>query len=123
MQIGGQLAEAAPGVLLLSSSCLDARRAIALGQYVAAGEAAPQPGCPELSVPVATTLWTMVHEQGGLVTLLLLLYCCLAGCLQAKVSVTSESKGAEVLLCHFEISLWDIDVKSALAVAPHICHP
>ncbi|KAL4438185.1 hypothetical protein ABPG77_010546 [Micractinium sp. CCAP 211/92] len=61
--IGGQLAEAATGVLLLSSSCLDARRAIALGQYVAAGEAVPQPGCPELSVPVATTLWTMVHEQ------------------------------------------------------------
>ncbi|KAL4448489.1 hypothetical protein ABPG75_005708 [Micractinium tetrahymenae] len=63
LAIGGQLAEAAPGVLLLSSSCLDTRRAIALGQYVAAGEAALQPGCPELCVPVETTLWTMVHEQ------------------------------------------------------------
>ena len=63
---GGQLAEAGCGVLLLSSSTLDTRRTIALGQYVAAGEAALQPGCPELCVPVAATLWTTVHEQGTL---------------------------------------------------------
>ncbi len=72
-------------MLLLSSSCLDARRAIALGQYVAAGEAALQPGCPELSVPVATTVWTIVHEQGGWDTRLLLRCCCLVGCLLAEV--------------------------------------
>jgi hypothetical protein len=63
---GGQLAEASPGVLLLSSSLasLDAKRAAALGQVVAAGEADLLPGCPELCVPVGATLWTMVHEQG-----------------------------------------------------------
>ncbi|KAI3426224.1 hypothetical protein D9Q98_008600 [Chlorella vulgaris] len=62
---GGQLAEASPGVLLLSSSLasLDAQRAAALGQVVAAGEADLLPGCPELCVPVGATLWTMVHEQ------------------------------------------------------------
>jgi hypothetical protein len=64
LAVGGQLAEAGPGVLLLSSSTLDTKRAIGLGQYMAAGEVALVPGCPELFVPVSATYWTMVHEQG-----------------------------------------------------------
>jgi hypothetical protein len=64
LAVGGQLAEAGPGVLLLSSSTLDTKRAIGLGQYMAAGEVALKPGCPELCVPVSATYWTMVNEQG-----------------------------------------------------------
>lgn len=63
---GGQLSEASPGVLLVASSALDTKRAIGLGQYMAAGEAALQPGCPELCVPIGATLWTTVHQQGAL---------------------------------------------------------
>ena len=34
---------------------------------MAAGQAAlGGPTCPELCVPVEATLWTLVHEQGGL---------------------------------------------------------
>jgi len=65
LAVGGQLAEAAPGVLLLSSSALDPKRAAGLGQCIAACEAALHPGCPELCVPVGATFWTMVHEQGA----------------------------------------------------------
>lgn len=64
LAVGGQLSEAAQGVLLLSSSTLDTKGAIGLGQYLAAGEAVLHPGCPELRVPVSATLWTVVHEQG-----------------------------------------------------------
>lgn len=53
LALGGQLAEASCGVLLLSSSTLDTKRAIGLGQYMAAGEAVLAPGCPELVVPVS----------------------------------------------------------------------
>lgn len=64
LAVGGQLAEASAGVLLLSSSTLDTKRAIGLGQYMAAGEAALAPGCPELCVPVGATLWTIMMQQG-----------------------------------------------------------
>lgn len=64
LALGGQLGEAAPGLLLLSSSALDARAAIGLGQLLAAGEAVLCPGCLELCVSVGATLWTMVQEQG-----------------------------------------------------------
>lgn len=62
---GGQLGEAASGVLLLSSDTLDAKRAATLGHLLAAGEAALRPSCPELCLPLGATLWTSVHEQGG----------------------------------------------------------
>jgi hypothetical protein len=65
LALGGRLGEAAPGVLLLSSSTLDAKRAASLGQLLAAGEAVLRPGCPELCVPMGATVWTTVHEQGG----------------------------------------------------------
>lgn len=66
LAVGGQLAEASGGVLLLCSSTLDTKRSIGLGQYMAAGQAAlGGPTCPELCVPVEATLWTLVHEQGG----------------------------------------------------------
>lgn len=65
LALGGQLAEASAGVLLLSSSTLDTKRAIGLGQYVAAGEAVLEPGCPELVVPVragAGGTWGVFRE-------------------------------------------------------------
>lgn len=52
LALGGQLSEASAGVLLLSSSTLDTKRAIGLGQYMAAGEAVLAPGCPEQVVTV-----------------------------------------------------------------------
>ena len=86
--LGGQLAEAAGGVLLLSSAVsLDAKRAIGLGQYLAAGQAVLDPGTGGSSdsaaaaaaeehcctVPTGATLWTMVHEQGeGVIAICLL---------------------------------------------------
>ena len=67
LAVGGQLAEASAGVLLLCSSSLDTKRSIGLGQYMAAGQAElGGPACPELCVPVEATMWTLVHEQGGL---------------------------------------------------------
>lgn len=66
LAVGGQLAEASSGVLLLCSSTLDTKRSIGLGQYMAAEQVAlGGPACPELCVPVGATLWTLVHEQGG----------------------------------------------------------
>ena len=61
-------------MLLLSSAVsVDAKRAIGLGQYLAAGQAVLNPGsgsgapwdvAEHCTVPIGATLWTVVHEQG-----------------------------------------------------------
>ncbi len=61
--VGGQLAAANGGVLLLSSASLDTKRALGLARCLAAGQAALAPGCPELCVPVTAAAWCLVAEQ------------------------------------------------------------
>ena len=64
--MGGAVAQASAGVLLLSSSSLTTKQALGLAQAVHAGQVALQPGCPELSVPITATLWTEVNAIDAL---------------------------------------------------------
>lgn len=74
LALGGQVAEASGGVLLLHSR-LKGKHGAALASALLAGSVALAPNAPELAVRLSPSVWCLVEDQGEL-----LAGCCFIVC-------------------------------------------
>lgn len=69
LAMGGTLAEANGGVLLLNTAQLAAKGGMALAGCLRAGSVSLQPNLPEATVPISPTVWCLAQDQGELLSM------------------------------------------------------